>query len=226
MMNLIYKGLLLTALFLIPSVSFANLNGFKINFVAAYVDTDEECAAEGEITSDEGGLINGSEKLTVNGITWGSFAGLPTSGYSVGDKVSFGTDELALRLGVTYDVKLSTDICKGLTLGDSIEFFGSFGDQLTQLNIPEPMINAAWALNSAGKYAEVDLTQNSLWGTSLNGSMWTIGTGPIFGGGSIPTGPGGGCNIGGISNQYSPSMLLSLFTSLFGLAWVRLRRTR
>jgi hypothetical protein len=84
------------------------------------------------------------------------------------------------------------------------------------------LINSAWALNPSGSYDEVDLTQNSLWGTSLNGGMWTVGIGPIFGGGIIPV-MSGACHIGGIATQPSLSMLFILFTSIFGLGWVRFR---
>lgn len=221
----IFKVLFLTAFILVPSSSFANLDGFKLNFVAAFVNTDEECSAEGEITSDQGGLINGTEQIAVNGTTWGDLSSLPTSGYSIGDKISFGTDPLALRLGVSFDVQLDTAICKGLKVGDSIEFFGSFGAQLTQLTIPQPGLNTAWALNSGGTYDEVDLTQNSLWGTSLNGGMWTLGTGPLFGsGGGGMTMSGNGCRLGNSAAASSMSMVWFLFTAIFGLGWLWLRR--
>lgn len=189
--------ILFTAILAFPLKSYANLNGFEIRAVVAWNDADDECAVQGEITSDEGGLINGSERLEVNGATWGDFSGLPLSGYNIGDKIAFGTLKLGLKLNYNFDVELDEGICQNLKLGDKIQFIGSFGDTLVDFDLFQPMILGGTGLDNNDTYVPLDLSMNSLWLTNLNGDMITLGSGPLFpgGGGGGGMGTGDGCSL-------------------------------
>ncbi len=209
-----------------PMASFANVDGYQINWVMSYGEDDTECAAEGEITSIQGNIINGSERLAVNGTTWGSFANLPTVGYNIGTKFAFGTNSLQVRLNYNFDVALDEGICQNLQAGDVVQFDGSFNDDLASVVLDQPMLQSALALDGMA-YTWIDLNQNSLELTNLNGDMITIGSGPLFntgGGGGGGTGTSTNCSIGAVGSGFQLAWAL-LFSPLLGAGmWLRRRQ--
>jgi len=176
MKRVFFNLILLTGiLFSVPAR--ANLNQFIIDFVVAWGETDTECGVQGHIDSIEGGIINGSERLAVNGITWGDFAGLPMDGYQPGTPIAFGTQDLQIRTALAFDINLDTGICQNIQEGDSLEFFGSFGGLLDEVPMPDPVIRRALAL-SIDRERIVDLSTESVTFTNRNGAQATVGEGP------------------------------------------------
>lgn len=179
----------------IPAISQANLKGATINWVISYGEDPAECAAEVEITDIEGGVINGSERLAIDGLTWGDFSGLPTSGYSIGTKFSFGTDAFQVRANYNVDVLLDETLCEDIMQGDVLSFDGSFNPDLSSLMLDTPMMHSALVLQN-GNYNWIDLTQNSILITNLAGETTTFGSGPVInngGGGGGGSTSNGGC---------------------------------
>lgn len=179
-------------------MSQADLDGATINWVISYGEDPAECAAEVEITSIQGGLINGSERLAIDGLTWGDFSSIPNTGYSIGTKFSFGTDAFQVRANYNVDVLLDETLCEDIMQGDVLSFDGSSTPDLSSLMLDTPMMHSALVLQN-GNYNWIDLTQNSILITNLAGDTTTFGSGPVInnggggGGGSTST---GGCFIG------------------------------
>ena len=227
-MKRIFLTILLLGVMSVPALSYANLTGFRINAVIAWDEAEDECAVEGEITSIDGGQISGDEKLTIDGITWGDFSELfldASTGYNVGDTISFGTLELSLKLSYQFDVELNTFDCQDLVAGQELGFQGSFGDEITTVDLAEPMLNYGLAFDSsiAGNYTSFDLTINSWELMGLFDSV-IIGEGPLLdvdgddGGVSL----GDGCTL--VPVVAAGSALPAVLLMGFGLAVLGSRR--
>ena len=199
--------LFLLAVFLVFTPMTAQADNFdaRIEYFVAYFDTDEECAVQTEITGIDGGLLNGTEAILLNGIEWANTQELidvqGNSGYQVGDKISWGTSALALKLNYNFDIELRADFCQDLEAGDFISYRTSFGSEVSGYNIGTPNILTSWNFNpNSGGYDTWDLSTNTFTITGFGGSI-TIVDGVPQG----STNGGNGCRL-----THGPSALSGL----------------
>ena len=208
----------------LPLTAHSFNDGALIQSGVMWFGADDECGAETEFTSFQGGgFIMGTEGLFVDGIKWGDLSQLPTSGYSVGDKISYGTDALAARLNYSFDVKLEVDICRNLQLGAQISYRGSGGTDLSSYDLTQaPTIMGAYSYSAlTGNYDYVDLNSTRITITSLDGSTISFGAGQAPSTGD--TGSGGcslAASLGGTTALGGWGSLVSL---LAFLTWRRFR---
>ena len=215
----------LTPLFLVlglltfPFQSHARNVETDINVFVGWYEADDECAVETEFKAFVGGgFITGFEGLYVDGVEWGNLNNLPTSGYSVGDKISWGTEALEIKLQYTFDVRLKAEICRDLKLGASITYRGSDGVDISEFKYEEePSLNMSATFDKGlGTYSYWDLSMDRITLTGLNGDSIS------FGGGAQPStgGSTGGCALGSLmgSGASLPTFLtLGLFLGLWSL---------
>lgn len=235
----------LGGLVLVPAVASAELVRAGLIGFMVY-RTPEACGTSIEVKESNGGLTDGTEKLSL-GLKYSYTFGAggfspPAGGFGVGAKVLFASPSFVSQTGAKADVSIPDADCKDFNLtGGALRFSGSLGRNNDIIKYDIPANFGTWkAWNPTGT---VDLSKDSFpfagftgsWtltpGTS--GSSGTSGTGGTTSGGmttssgSMPTsssgttGDSGGCTL---ARSSSRSTGVGLAAVALGLALAARRR--
>ncbi|MEO0606134.1 MAG: hypothetical protein AAF211_32190 [Myxococcota bacterium] len=149
----------------------------EVSFGYVQGDVAEACAVQVTIETVEDNLVNLSETLTLDGLSWATFAQIEPAIDSIrrGDSVLFASPTFEGFGGIAADVALSDADCAKITGGHTIGFLGSFGDDAGSITIPSGI-----TLNSAFDGSMmIDLSVDSFDVSSLNDSV-TLGVAAAF----------------------------------------------
>lgn len=220
------RTLSIMTIFILP-LSAQAFSTLEMTGIYGWVGNTKECAVQTEFVSAIDGLINGLEQIEINDTDWGGLDQLPSfSGYSAGFKVSYGTLSLQLRANYNFDVILDESICENLQNGDVITSTNSGGEITQTFSLDDIMLQSGYVLNTNNIFDHVDLDQNSIQIESLDGSILTLGTGPLwptFNGGGGDS--GGGCSLIASAIPAGSSLAFLFGANLFLLgAWRRFKK--
>lgn len=184
----------LGGLVLVPAV--ASAETVKANLIGYMVfKTPEACGTSIEVTQSNGGLTDGTEKLSL-GLKYNYSFGTggfspPSGGFNVGAKVLFASPSFASQTGAKADISIPDADCKDFNLtGGALRFSGSLGRNPDIINYQIPANFGAWkAFTPTGT---VDLSKDSFPFGGFT-STWTLS-------------PGGGMTSGGTSGMTTSGM--------------------